>query len=159
MLQLTDFNSYKAYFEGLAVSHVDIKESVFGDTEVLLNKVKAGFQTPFIFIERYKPPIILDQNSDNYLSSKIFSVVVYTTPSSEKFSDQDAAYSTCESIALDLISKLLKDYNEGLIVCSFKNFKYGEVEPPMGGNKYVGCRLELNYSNPEGLAYNPAKWQ
>lgn len=162
---LTDEQSYKDYFQALATSHVDITGFKFGDEEELNVAAKTGFPPPSggieggltLWADRHRPVELRDDRSDNYLGERTATLMVMGVDP-EVYEDQHALYLECESIVTDFISKLLKDYNEGLISTLFSRYKWGEGEIELSSTAYRGCRLDITWQSPVDLTYNEAKW-
>lgn len=158
-MNLTNFDEAKQYFQDLAGSHVDIASFHYGDQEILQSASRSNLKLPVLWLEPYQPVVVQDNFSDNHLGLVTTTVAIYTKSESEKYEDVDDAYSKCEAIIKDIISKLIKDYNEGEIVISLNGFKYGQAEDLMGATRLIGCRLDISYYRPERFVYDENKWQ
>jgi len=159
IIRMTTFADAILYFQQLATSHVDISSYFFGDSERLQNNVKSGLKLPVLYQEPYQPVSVIDAYSDNHLGNVSHSIVIYDKADSKKFSDEDAAYASCEQIAKELIGKLLKDFHDGTLNIDLSSFKYGQAEDQIwGATRLIGCRLDIVYQRPERFIYDEDKW-
>lgn len=163
-LRLTTYEDYIAYFQALAGSHNDIASFFTGDMDRFMNEIKSNLTLRVLWLEPYQPVRILDNLSDNHMGQVNCSMVVYGQAASEKFADRRTEYSNCEVIVKDIMSRMLRDYNNDydsdfLMMQGLQGFAYGEAESIYGSTRLVGCRLDFNYLRPERLVYNSGKWQ
>jgi len=160
MIDLTNFDEYVSYFSGLAASHTDVSSFFIGEMEHFQNEIKSNLQPRVLWLEPYQPVTVQDAISDNHLGQVNCSMVVYGVAESEAFADSRTEYKNCEAVVKDIMSRMLKDYNEGIIMLrSLQGWTYGQAEDIVGSTRLVGCRFDWNYMRPERLAYNVAKWQ
>lgn len=157
MLNLTDEQSYKNYFQTVATSHVDITGYKFGDEEELAVSAKTGLSSIVLWADRHRPVELMDNRSDNYLGNRTATIMIMGVDP-ELHADQQALYTQCEGIVRDIMSKLLRDYNAGDLACQFSKFKFGEGEVELGSTRYRGCRLDITWLSPIDLSYNNNKW-
>lgn len=157
MLNLTNEDSYKSYFEAIATQHISITQFKFGDEDVIRTAAKTGLQEKTLWADRHQPTEIRDERFDNYLGERQATIMVMS-PDKEKYADQQVIFNTCEVIITDIISRILKDFNAGLLSTQFNRYKYGEGEIELGSTRYRGCRLDLFWEAPVDLGYNEDKW-
>lgn len=157
MINLNDFDSYKAYFETIATEHTDLDGFLFGDSEVQVNEGKS-WNGRMLLLEPWLPATIEDQKSDNYLQRKQGSLFIGGVAVSEAFTDEYNYFRDCEVVAKDIISRMLKEVNEGTIITSITTWKIGMGELILGATKITGCRLDFFFLDPSGFPYNAAKW-
>src|SRR5687768_14489982 len=103
MYDLTDFESYKTYFEGLANAHTLIDGFMFGDQEVQNNEVRA-WRGKKLWLWPYGIVRIEDALSDNYLKRKEGSLFVGGVAPSAKYDDENAWVQACEQICESIVS-------------------------------------------------------
>lgn len=156
---LTDFDSYQAYFLALATAHKQLgaKNFLFGENDVAANEGKA-WKGNKLWLEPWQPVRIQDQLSDNYLKEKKGSLWVGGAPASLKFSDRYKQFKDCEIIVEDIISKMLKDRGEELLITRLTSYSYGMAEFSFSATMMVGCRLDFTFLDPEGFAYVADNW-
>ncbi len=158
MLNLTNEDSYKSYFEAIATQHVSLTQFKFGDEDVIRTAAKTGLQEKTLWADRHQPTEIRDERFDNFLGERQATIMVMS-PDKEKHADQQALYNTCEAIVTDIISRILKDFNDGLLSTQFSRYKYGEGEIELGSTRYRGCRLDLFWEAPVELEYAELNWE
>jgi len=158
-LTVIDYDSLRQYFSNVAASHVDINSFKFGDIDVILNSMKSDLSLPVLWLQVHDPVTIIDNLSDNFMGDKKTSIYIMDSAPDETFSNRQAKYVELESIARDIISKILLDWNNGDIFTRFSNFVYGPMEDIKGSVRLIGCRIDLNFQVPMRLVYNEAKWQ
>ena len=86
MLDLTDEQSYKDYFQNVATSHVDITGFKFGDEEELAVAAKTGLDSMVLWADRTRPVEMIDNRSDNFLANRTSTIMVMG-PDAEIYTD------------------------------------------------------------------------
>jgi len=158
-ITLTNYNEYRAYFEAIASAHTLIQGFVFGDDEVFDSLLKKGHDLPVLWLQEYEPARVEDPFADNVMERKLGSLVIYNKPADDTFEARHTATDATEEIVLDIISKLRKDYVEGVVIIPFDNMTYGLAEDfYRGGVRYVGTRLEFEFMDPVDIGYDAARW-
>jgi hypothetical protein len=157
-LDLTDQDSYKAYMQAIQTSHVDLHWFKFGDELAVREGKKAGMNKIGIWADEHEPVRIRDDKSDNFLGIHKAPCMIML-PKKEKIENHQADYNACEIIAKDIISKLLKDYTDGIVATEVSEYQFGKAEINFDGNDYIGCRLDIQWLAPVDVTYKAEKWQ
>ncbi|HMG90757.1 MAG TPA: hypothetical protein VK589_11880 [Chryseolinea sp.] len=159
MYDLTDFQSYQDYFKAIAESHVALGEGsfLFGDDQVAVNEGKV-WKGKKLWLEPYQPVTLNDQLSDNYLQEKKGSLWIGGAPPNTKFQARFDFFKDCEVIVTDIISKMLKDRSEELLITRLTSYKFGMGELTFSATSMVGCRFDFSFQDPSGFAYDEDKW-
>jgi len=159
MYDLTDFQSYQDYFKAIAESHISLGAGtyLFGDDDVATNEGKV-WKGKKLWLEPYQPATIQDQLSDNYLQEKKGSLWIGGAPASQKFQARFDFFKECEIIVKDVISKMLKDRSEELLITRLTSYRFGMGEFNFSATNMVGCRLDFSFLDPSGFPYDVDKW-
>lgn len=158
-IQIVDYDSLKQYFSNVATAHLDINSFHFGDSETFMNAVKSNMDVPVIWLDIHDPVTVIDNLSDNFMGEKKTSIYIIDVAIDDKYTSRQAKYVELEAIAKDVISRILRDWNNGDLFTKFSNYVYGPMSDIKGAVRYIGCRIDLNFQVPLRLAYNEAKWQ
>lgn len=158
MSQLGTFTEFHDYLKALATSHIDILGFKFGEKEIVKCGARSNMTLPAMWAESYDPVTITDNKSDNH-SGQLNSVLYVFDSKPKKWDDQRTKYSVLEEIAKDIVAKILKDYNEGLLQAELNGYRFGWSEMTLGSSEMLACRIDLKFTRPERLAYNAAKWE
>lgn len=158
MSHLATFTEFHDYFAAIAASHVDIAGFRFGDKEVVQCASRSTLPPVTLWVENYEPVTIQDSRSDNFNGDIRFTMAIMA-PMPGAWADQRTLYSALEVIAKDIISKMLKDWNDGLMQAQINGWKYGWAEISLGATSMLSCRMDLSILRPERLVYNELKWE
>lgn len=157
MYDLTDLQSYQDYFELLATQHKLIDNFAYGDQDVQNNEIR-HWKGRRLWLWPYGPVRVEDNRSDNYMKHKEGSLFVGGVASSAKFSDENDYLKVCERICEDLISRILKDRGEGLLVTILNGYSYERVVL-QHSSKIIGVELRFNFYDPTGFEYDETQWE
>ena len=164
-IKLTNLASYKAYFQAIATSHVDIDGFKWGDKDVIRNDNRSDMASKVLWATPYERANYGDKFSDNVHKRKIARVAYLTLANSELFADEDAAFDACEAVIEQIIAKIYKDKRGEevagdwtMIITEINSFSSGPVEMKIGSTKYIGWELQMTFGDNTNLEYNPAKW-
>lgn len=155
MYDLTDFTSYKRYFETIAQQHVQIDDFKYGDQEVQNNEVRQ-WGGKRLWLWPYGMVRVEDNLSDNYLQRKE-GVLFVGGSAPKKFDDEDEFVASCEGICKDIISRMIKDRADQILVTRINGYSYEKVVIQQS-TRIVGCELRFNFTDPNGFTYDPLKW-
>lgn len=158
MQVLTDQDSYKNYMNAVAASHVDLNWFKFGDEEDIKLTGNADMNSLGLWADEQKPVGIEGAQHDNFMAQYEAPLFIMT-PQRPKVEDRQTDYHICEGIARDILSKMIADYQAGIINSNFNRCKWGEVIMTFGANKYTACRLDIHWAESADLTLNQAKWQ
>lgn len=165
-VQLSDLAGVKSYFTALAVSHVDINDTIiFGNLDVMENESKSTTLDKVLWVEEYDKIDFKGESIDNLMKHKTFKVVYLLRPTSELFADRQAAKVAAEVVISQLIARMRRDKNgetnaaEPLFLANLDEWKMELGEWNIsGGVLMCGCSLEISYFDNTGFVYVPAKW-
>lgn len=164
-IRLTNLSSYRAYFQAIATSHVDIDGFKFGDKDVVRNDNRSDMPAKVLWAHPYERTRYGDRFSDNVHKYKVARIAYLVVPASEKFDDEHAAYDTCELVIEQIMSRLIQDKRGKdvagdwqMIVTDINTWSTTPVEMKIGSTRYVGCSLEVTFQDPTNLSYNALKW-
>lgn len=153
---LTNYASYKAYFENIATAHKDLQSFVFNDDQNVIDELRSGNagRPPILWLEAYQARLN-DDHSDNFLGMKSGALVILDIPDDHRPADQVEA--DCEQLAIDVMARMYRDWNAGILHSKFNGFSWVPVDP-LFTDRFRGIRMEFNFHNSIDLAFDPAKW-
>jgi hypothetical protein len=156
MYDLTDFDSYKEYFELISEEHLQIDGFAYGDQDVQNNEIRT-WKGKRLWLWPYGPVRIEDNRSDNYLQRKEGSLFIGGAAPSAKYEDEDVFLNDCEAIVKSLISRILKDLYEQKIVTRLNGYSFERVVLT-GSTRMIGCELKFFFYDPSGFEYDESQW-
>lgn len=154
---LTNYDSYKTYFMGLASSHKSIDGFLYGDRDIAANEGRS-WEGLKLWLWPYESVRVQDDRSDNYLKRKQGTLWVGGAAHSASFEDEQNYFRNCEMIVEDIISRILKDANEFLLVTRIQEYSYQQADLLIGSTNYIGCELRFFYLDPTGFIYDNDRW-
>lgn len=169
-LNLSNLASFKAYFNAIATSHVDITGYKWGNKDVVKNDNRSNITASFLWAQPFDNVRYSDNRSDNIVKTKQARVAYMKVRESEKFADEDEDFQFCEGVIEQIIAKMLVDktgsmqetspgVNEWVMIAFNSNgMSTGPVEKIIGSTKYIGWELRIDIIDNTNLAYNAAKW-
>jgi hypothetical protein len=157
MYELTDFNSYQGYFRLISEQHKGVDGFLFGDDDVAINEGRV-WKGKKLWLEPWQPVKISDPLSDNYLKDKKGSLWIGGPVAGLKFQQRLDFYGECESIVEDIISRMLMDRTEELLITRLTSYTYGMGEFMFSSTKMLGCRFDFTFQDPSGFSYDESKW-
>lgn len=168
-MDFRDEQSYKNYFESLAISHVDIAEFTFGDAKVFSNVQKSAKESNagFVLWLDYYQPIQGAGSHDNHVGRLTAEWVIMKPASSKQLTNEgkQAIALECEEVAQQVFAKIMHDYQtyEGEEMPNepdWVTMRFGRMEShTFGSTSYEGTACELTFSIPLKTELNLAKWQ
>lgn len=157
MYNLTDFQSYQDYFEALATEHKLISSFTYGDQDVQNNEIRTWTGRK-LWLWPYGAVRIEDNRSDNYLQRKEGSLFIGGSAGSAKFADEDDYQKVNEQICKDIVSRMLKDRAEALLVTPINGFTYEKLVIQQS-SRILGCELRFFFIDPTGFEYDATQWE
>lgn len=164
-LKLSNLASFKAYFQNIALSHVDIGAFKWGDRDVLRNDNRSEMPEKFLWAQYYDNVRYTAVHNDNKQKIKQSRVAYMKVRESEKFADEDADFEFCEGVIEQIIAKMDLDKRGALvngewemIVANISSITTGPVEKKIGSTVYIGWELRIDISENTNLAYDASKW-
>lgn len=158
MIILRNLESYKQYFADMAAKHKSIAFYVYDGTEVYQSDIRNEIKYPVLHLEPYDASLI-NKQSDNYLGMKRGALVIAEKPEEHNnFQQVDTIEAKCEQIVIDIISRIKRDREEGLLVTEIQAFKWSTIDP-MFVDFTAGVRLEFEFMNPINVMFDETKWE
>jgi hypothetical protein len=155
---MNNFKALKTYFKGLATDHVLLDgHFVHGSTSKLRADVLSKMRFPLMWMET--PFIEISRSPSAVFANKKGAIVILDKLNAlnETEDQQDDKYDALEGIALDIITKLLKDGKEGIHKIDVSECDLDPVDPLLVDN-CIGWRFEFTITNAINLCYNPENW-
>lgn len=150
-----NYAAYKTYFEAIATAHTAINDFIFDNgREEVIDRLRSNIAYPVMWLDAYSNRLN-DNKGDQLLGSKTGSLVVMQRPTPDR--DANDIEADCEQIIVDIISRIRKDWQEGIVHVQFSNFNYAPIQP-MFVDALHGVRLEFVILDPVNLTYNTEKW-
>lgn len=157
MYDLTDMESCKQYFGLLATQHKQLSGFAYGDQDVQNNEVRS-WKGRRLWLWPYGAARIEDNLSDNYLQLKEGSLFVGGVPPSGKFADEEAYQEENEGIVKDLISRILRDRANGLLVTRLNGYAFEKVTIQQS-SRILGVELRFSFYDATGFEYDETQWE
>lgn len=164
-LKLSNLASFKAYFESIALSHVDIGGFKWGDADVVRNDNRSNITPSFLLSGPYDNVRYAAAHNDNTLKIKQAVVQYLKARDSEKFSDEQADLEFCEGVIEQIIAKIDRDKRGSLvgaewemIVANISSITTGPIEKTIGSTRYIGWEMKIDILENTHLAYDANKW-
>jgi hypothetical protein len=165
MIRLTNMASYKAYFKDIATKHVDIAGYQWGDETVIKTNNRSNITGNFLWARPYEKAQYGDKGSDNVHKRKVALVSYFEARNKTLFSSVEAQVDHCEAIIEEIVARIILD-KQGkdvagvwqMIVTDINSFSTRPVEYEASSTPYIGCELELTFSDNANLEYNKEKW-
>jgi hypothetical protein len=164
-LKLTDLASFKAYFESIALSHVDIGGFIWGDSDVIRNNNRSNVPSSILITGPYDNVRYAAPHNDSKVKIKQATIIYMKPRTSEKFADQHADLEFCEGVIEQIIAKLDLDKRGNLvngawemIVANIASITTGPVEKTIGSTRYIGWEMKIDIMENTNLAYDASKW-
>lgn len=158
LLDLSDYATLKTYFQDIATSHVDIDNFFDGENEAFNNSLKSSEYSTVLWLYPYEQISIVDNLSDNHYANHPVTIYLYAKSDDESFAKRKEKYEELVGIAKQIMAKMLIDFWNGDIMTTMNGYQYGMTDDVRGANKFVGCRLDINFQYPARLMYNESKW-
>lgn len=156
MYSLTDLESYKTYFELLATQHKQIEGFAYGDQGVQNNEIRV-WKGRRLWLWPYGPARVEDNLSDNYLQLKEGSLFIGGRAPSEKYEHEESYQEENEAIVKAIISRMIRDRGEGLLVSRINGYSYEKVTI-QNSSKIMGVELRFSFYDPTGFEYDETQW-
>lgn len=164
-LKLTKLASFKAYFEAIALSHVDIGAFKWGSVDRVRTDNRSALPPAFLWGQYYNNVRYTASHNDNKQKIKRARVAFMKVRESDKFADEDADFEFCEAVVEQIIAKMDLDKRGKLvngewemIVANIASITTGPVEKTIGSTHYIGWELSIDILENTNLAYDASKW-
>lgn len=155
--QLSDFETYRDYFQDLATRSKDLNGAfIHGDIELVQEEV-GSWEGIKLWAWPAVKGRLRDANSDNYLLNRE-GMIWIGGPAPEGHAQQDAYYYNCELIMKKIVAKMMQDKRDALIEVEFDNNAFDRAETYAGSTLLTGCQYTFTIIDPNGFEYNQDDW-
>jgi hypothetical protein len=159
-MAVQSFETYKEYFKDLADKHKGINSFVMGDSERIIGMQRSKIAYPNLWLE--SPDIsIKDNKSDNPQGDFKGALNIITNCKTDNYEQQDAAMETNFQLAVDVISRMIRDRigrsENPMFNLDLNSIQMMPINSMMIDNDF-GWRVEFLLNNNVLFCYDSAKW-
>lgn len=165
-LKLTNLQAYRAYFADIATQHKEIAGYKWGSDEVMKNDNRSDMAASVLWALPYDGVRYNDSFSDNITKTKKATVSFLQARDSEVFADEEAQYDACETIAEQIIARILRDKRGvdvagewHMLATRINTFTLKPVIHTFGSTPYIGWEISLEFLDNANLAFDASKWE
>lgn len=161
---MTDEQAYKAYFQGLATSHADIDNFLFGDEEEMVRVQRSGSEATGICLWLdYHQPIRGAGSHDNAVGRLTAEWVVMQPAHKNNFTTAELQIKLkeCEDIVQQMFAKIMYDYQTDVIAQEpdWLSMQFGRMQQhTFAGTSYEGIAAQIDFIVNVNTEFNQAKW-
>ena len=157
-LDLTDFESYKAYFTLLATENKKLgaDKFLFGDVEVGQAQASEWVEKK-LWCWPAERSRMEGAESDNFHLNREGSLWV-GGPQPELFADRDAYYNECEVIMKQIVSRMMFDRANDLIAIDIINSQINRQDMIPAATPFIGCEFTFTFRDFSGFEYDEDHW-
>lgn len=162
-MNFSDEQAFKAYFEALATSHMDIDQFIFGTVDEASKQVK-NITGTILWLDHYRPIRAAGQKDTH--AGKLTAEFTVMQPGSERTLTTealDALLKACEDIVQQVFAKILYDHDQTIgpgAHPDYPSLQFGRMEGSLlAGTEFEGTAAQIDFFIPLKLDYNPDKWQ
>lgn len=145
------------YFRALATEHVALKDFVLGPTQRIIAGSRDGLKYPLLWLEL--PALSLQDKDSTTPVGKRHAALVVLDSAGSSYADQDAKWASTEALALDVLSRMRRDYKQR----QFLGFELDgillEAVSTLTVAGEIGWRFEFSLSDFVPLKYDATRWQ
>lgn len=149
---------FRQYFEDIASANTEINTFQYGGLQrILTRNPSVAIAYPLLFLE--KPTYsFVGENSSLMAAPRAAFVILKNAEDWGSIEAQDEAEDETFQIAIDIISKLIKDYREKTIqLFSPNGLTIAPIDTiTLDGD--IGWRVEFSLNTQIDFCYNPLKW-
>jgi hypothetical protein len=151
---LPDFSSY---FRQLATEHVALKDFVLGPTQRIIAGSRNTLTYPLLWLE-LPNMALLDKDGTAPVGQRHAALVVLDSASISDYADQDAKWASTEAIALDVLSRMRRDYKAREFVSFELEGIVLEAVATLTVAGEIGWRFEFKLGDFVPLKYDATRW-
>jgi hypothetical protein len=150
--------SFLAYFRQLATEHVALQDFVHGPSGRIIAGSRKELTYPLLWLET--PSLSLaDKDGTAPLGQRHTALIVLDTASPTDYADQDAKWASTEAIALEVLSRMRKDYRERQFVAFTLDGTVLEAVATLTVAGEIGWRFEFSLADyPAPIIYDATRW-
>ena len=145
------------YFRALATEHVALKDFVLGPTSRIIAGSRDGLKYPLLWLEL--PSLSLEDKDSTAPVGKRHAALVVLDSVGSSYAAQDAKWASTEALALDVLSRMRRDYKQR----QFLGFELDkillEAVSTLTVAGEIGWRFEFTISDFVPLKYDATRWQ
>ena len=145
------------YFRQLATEHVALKDFVLGPTQRIIAGSRNELSYPLLWLE-LPSMTLLDKDSTTPVGQRHAALVVLDSASVSDYADQDAKWASTEAIALDVLSRLRRDYKAREFVSFELDGTVLEAVATLTQAGEIGWRFEFKLGDFVPLKHEPTRW-
>jgi hypothetical protein len=154
---LTNVDSYKAYFTAIANKHKQIESFSYGDQDVVNSEIRS-WKGRKLWLWPYDSITVEENSNDNYLDKVPGSFFIGGAAGSTKFAVENDYIRDCEQIVKDIRNKMLQDMANQIILTRLNGWSRQPVELVAGATKLIGYELKFFFHDSTGFEYDETKW-
>jgi hypothetical protein len=160
MQQITNWDTFKLYFQEIANTHIDIESFIFGSNEKRANSSRSEITYPCLQLEIPNLKPLGDGAMCNLTSAFI---ITKNAGQTGDYDTEELCFKECFEIAIDVISKMRADaYNLDDDDNYFLDFTPSDSSLDAGImmsiDNEVGYRVEFTMRLPQIICYKPEKF-
>lgn len=146
------------YFRQLAAAHAQLKGSfMHGAAGRIIAGSRSENTYPLLWLET--PTLALsDKDGTAPFGKRSSAVVVLQSVSRDDYAEQDAGWASTEAIALDILSRLRKEYRERKIDLASLDGTLLEAVATLSVANEIGWRFEFTLGDYVPLTYDATRW-
>lgn len=166
MINFSDEEAYKSYFQALATSHVDIDFFFFGDEDnhIDVQRTKGTSEDGITMWLDHYPPIQAGERDSNTGTIKAeFTIMKNGSRNNNDEADLQAIRKECEDITQQVLAKIMKDHNDAIGPSNeplIESAVFGPMQSHViSGNRYEGTLCQVDFTVPLKFDYDETKWE
>jgi hypothetical protein len=150
--------NFIAYFRRLAGEHVALQAFVVGPTQRIIAGSRAELAYPLLWLEL--PSLaLLDKDSTQPMGQRHAALVVLDSASVTDYADQDAKWASTEALALDVLSRMGKDYKAREFLSFSLDGVLLEAVATLTQAGEIGWRFEFSLGDYVPVKYDATRWK
>ncbi|WP_375418145.1 hypothetical protein [uncultured Hymenobacter sp.] len=145
------------YFRRLAAEHVELQSFVHGAAGRIISGSRSGITYPCLWLET--PTLALSEKDGTApLGRRHCAFVVLLGVPTDDYEAQDAGWALTEGLALDVLSRMVRDRKARQFSFSLNEHPLEPVATLTVDNE-IGWRLEFTLEQYVPLPYQESRWQ
>ncbi|MDO7885337.1 hypothetical protein [Hymenobacter cheonanensis] len=150
--------AFLAYFRRLATDNLALRDFVHGPSGRIIAGSRRELTYPLLWLET--PSLALaDKDGTAPLGQRHAALIVLDSASASDYADQDAKWASTEAIALEVLSRMRRDYKARQFVAFSLDGTVLEAVATLTVAGEIGWRFEFSLSDyPAPLTYDATRW-
>lgn len=165
-LLLTNLTTFKAYFEDIAVQHINIGGFKWGDKEVIKNDNRSNMPDSFLWVIPYTNVRYQGENVDNMTKVKSATIAFWMVAVGTKFEKVEQDFDFCEQLSEEILARINRDRKGSEVdgewtqlATQLGSYTGAPVEMEIGSTPYRGWELKIEFLDNMRMAFDASKWQ